>query len=145
MGTNLSLLPISLGSRGNRVTRDLVSGRVPPAAGGDVVESQRSSSHTGSPAPHSPHPRRTHTVSTCCCSGVCHLLLPLTVSAETPGVWTCEDSWFPPHRCSVPAVRLVPLTSLRQLAPCPPGLRPRMFCTYSHSLDLSATCSLNVV
>lgn len=57
--------------------------------------------------------QHTHThCCKCCCSGACQLLLPLAVSAETSGVWTCEDSWFPPHRCSVPAVRLVPLASL---------------------------------
>ena len=90
-----------IGSHGNSATCDFLSGWVPPAADSNAVESQWSDAHAGNHT-HAEH-TQTHTVMQCIV-----FLFPaalLSVSAETSGVWACEDSWFSPHCCTVSAVR----------------------------------------
>lgn len=113
MGTNLSLLPFSQGA--------VVCVLHVTSCQDEFRQQQMAMLWRASGAAHTQVQHTRTQCCKCCGSGVCQLLLPLAMSAETFGVWTCEDSRFPPHRCSVPAVRLVPLTSLTppHPQPCP--------------------------
>lgn len=97
--TDLYILAASfLGSHGNCVTCDFLSGWVPPAADSGAVESHWSDTYTG-------NHRHSHTQS---CIALCPYFYRFCcVSAETSGVWACEDTWFSPQCCTVPAVRRV--------------------------------------
>lgn len=89
-----------IGRHCHRVACDFLPGRVPPAADGDVVESQWSAACTGEPLTRSG-------AQWLVGARFLFLAVVLSVAAETCCVWACEDSWFSPHCCTVPAVRHV--------------------------------------
>lgn len=55
-----------------------------------------------------PHP-------TAPCTVLCSYFYLFLCFAETFGVWAREDSWFSPHRCTVPAVRPFFMSSIGSL------------------------------
>lgn len=56
-------------------------------------------------ATHTQVTAHSHTHRQSCMALCSYFYLLFSVSAETSGVWACEDSWFSPHCCTVPTVR----------------------------------------